>query len=207
MKMKKGFTLAEVLITLGIIGVVAAITLPSLLADTASAQIGPKLAKAVSMFEQANEGLLSSHVSDTLIDTGLTSSSTTYMNEFRKFMKGSNSAGTFTAKDGVKYTVSFSATAPSNNTDPPHLQKIGSATLDINGASKPNQAGTDVFYFSMWNDGSLRPQGGTGWNGGTNDASGGSAHWSTKCKVDAVASDPAYCAGHIFENNFKVLYR
>ena len=31
--MKKGFTLAEVLITLGIIGVVAALTLPSLITN------------------------------------------------------------------------------------------------------------------------------------------------------------------------------
>jgi len=44
--LKKGFTLAEVLVTLGIIGVVAALTLPGILTDTTSAQIGPKLAKA-----------------------------------------------------------------------------------------------------------------------------------------------------------------
>lgn len=35
-KMNKGFTLAEVLITLGIIGVVAAITIPTLIANTNS---------------------------------------------------------------------------------------------------------------------------------------------------------------------------
>lgn len=34
--MKKGFTLAEVLITLGIIGIVAAMTLPALLITTRS---------------------------------------------------------------------------------------------------------------------------------------------------------------------------
>ena len=33
MKIKNGFTLAEVLITLGIIGIVAAMTLPSVIAD------------------------------------------------------------------------------------------------------------------------------------------------------------------------------
>ena len=55
---KKGFTLAEVLITLGIVGVIAAITLPTLVQDTTAAQVGPKLAKAVSTFEQANQALL-----------------------------------------------------------------------------------------------------------------------------------------------------
>ena len=51
---KHGFTLAEVLITLGIIGVVAALTAPALVQNAGSAQIGPKLAKAVSTFEIAN---------------------------------------------------------------------------------------------------------------------------------------------------------
>ena len=49
----KGFTLAEVLITLGIIGVTAALTLPSLINMHQEASIGPKLAKAVATFEEA----------------------------------------------------------------------------------------------------------------------------------------------------------
>ena len=55
---KNGFTLAEVLITLGIIGVVAVLTAPVLLNNTGSAQIGPKLAKAVSSIEVATDQLL-----------------------------------------------------------------------------------------------------------------------------------------------------
>ena len=53
---KYGFTLAEVLITLGILGVIAALTIPGLMLDSRRAQIGPKLAAAVSAFEQANIG-------------------------------------------------------------------------------------------------------------------------------------------------------
>ena len=52
---RRGFTLAEVLITLGIIGVVAALTAPALVQNSGSAQTGPKLAKAVSTWETANE--------------------------------------------------------------------------------------------------------------------------------------------------------
>ena len=55
---KLGFTLAEVLITLGIIGVVAALTAPALVQNAGSAQIGPKLAKAVSTLELANQNML-----------------------------------------------------------------------------------------------------------------------------------------------------
>ncbi len=57
--MKKfGFTLAEVLITLGIIGVVAALTAPALTKNTGSAKIGPTLAKFTNTFETAAESLM-----------------------------------------------------------------------------------------------------------------------------------------------------
>lgn len=47
------FTLAEVLITLGIIGVVAALTMPALLNDTKDQEIIAKLKKSYSIFSQA----------------------------------------------------------------------------------------------------------------------------------------------------------
>lgn len=50
---KFGFTLAEVLITLGIIGVVAAVTMPTLIADTKYKQIGVKLQKFTTNLENA----------------------------------------------------------------------------------------------------------------------------------------------------------
>ena len=57
--MKKfGFTLAEVLITLGIIGVVAALATPALVTSAGNAKVGPSLAKAVSTFTTANEMML-----------------------------------------------------------------------------------------------------------------------------------------------------
>lgn len=52
-KMKWGFTLAEVLITLGIIGVVAAMTIPTLIANTRSAQYRSRLKKTMSTLSQA----------------------------------------------------------------------------------------------------------------------------------------------------------
>ncbi|MBR6126283.1 prepilin-type N-terminal cleavage/methylation domain-containing protein, partial [bacterium] len=55
---KTGFTLAEVLVTLGIIGVVAALTTPALINSTGNAQIGPKLSKARAVFENATQMML-----------------------------------------------------------------------------------------------------------------------------------------------------
>ena len=50
-KMKSGFTLAEVLITLGIIGVVASIVMPSVMTNYTYKTVGVKLAKFVSQVE------------------------------------------------------------------------------------------------------------------------------------------------------------
>ncbi len=50
---KTGFTLAEVLITLGIIGVVAAMTIPTLIANTNSAKFRSQFKKTISTLNQA----------------------------------------------------------------------------------------------------------------------------------------------------------
>lgn len=53
MKKRSGFTLAEVLITLGIIGVVAAMTIPTLIQNTNSAKFSAQFKKSVSTLSQA----------------------------------------------------------------------------------------------------------------------------------------------------------
>ena len=65
--LKKGFTLAETIIALGIIGVVVAITTPIVIHSTAKAQVGPKLAKTVAIFEQANAAILQTNNSNTML--------------------------------------------------------------------------------------------------------------------------------------------
>ncbi len=60
----KGFTLAEVLITLGIIGVIAALTLPTLIQNANSAKTGPELASAVSTLENAIQQFMTDYNAD-----------------------------------------------------------------------------------------------------------------------------------------------
>ena len=67
---KKGFTLAEVLITLGVIGLVAALTLPSRYNNYQKALIGKTLARSVELVEQGmlnirQEAQLNSETGDT----------------------------------------------------------------------------------------------------------------------------------------------
>ena len=53
MTKRSGFTLAEVLITLGIIGVVAAMTIPTLIANTNGAKFRSQFKKTLSTLNQA----------------------------------------------------------------------------------------------------------------------------------------------------------
>jgi prepilin-type N-terminal cleavage/methylation domain-containing protein len=226
---KQGFTLAEVLITLTVIGVIAAVTLPSLITDTTSAQIGPKLAKAVSAFEQANTTLLSERSVDSLTDANVLTDAATYFNSLDDYLKFSRLDDAFEilSKDGMIYRFEYIG-QPGNTAAPAYMQRIGNVWIDINGESAPNRSATDQFAFSWWNDGSLRPWGATNWNGGADaecveenedncsevgaqfgatDRRGGTDHWTVQCPVDEAPVDSDFCAGHIFENNLRVLYR
>ncbi len=53
MNIKNGFTLAEVLITLGIIGIVAALTMPSLIQNSKRQETSARLKKFYSTMSQA----------------------------------------------------------------------------------------------------------------------------------------------------------
>ncbi len=220
---KLGFTLAEVLITLGIVGVIAAITLPALMADTTSAQIGPKLAKAVAAFEQANQVLLNNNDVDALTDayTISNTSISEYTGVLTNYLKAdvissytgtydqagdlpliTGLAGKLLTKDGMIFIISGLPTSKQTDTGLlPHKQRIGAVYVDINGQTKPNTAGIDLFAFSMWNDGSLKPVGGNDWWGED------STLWTEQCADGAIPENALYCTGHIFENNLKVLYK
>lgn len=207
----KGFTLAEVLITLGIIGVISALVLPSLITNTASAQIGPKLAKAASSVEQANARLLDANSIDALSDAEFYPNPIEYMAELSNYLKMTRKSNLeYISKDGISYRLAFAFLPVANTAAPPHTQLVNRAlVIDINGDAEPNTPGEDQFAFSMFNDGSLKPWGGVGWNGGASSDIGKANHWQVKCPKaeDGSVSDPQYCAGHIFENNLKVLYR
>ena len=80
---KKAFTLAEVLITLGIIGVVAAMTLPSLINNIQSKQLEAGLKKQYSIISQVFDYM---YVNDMCTTTDCLTGTDIY-NNFGKFVK------------------------------------------------------------------------------------------------------------------------
>ena len=220
--MKKfGFTLAEVLTTLTVVGVVATLTLPNIMGKAnTTAHAGPKLAKFATSFDQANISLMEANSIDRISD--LTTSVQTYIDELGKYLKitsqttvndGNNKKiPTIILKDGTAAIIAYNPASITDKTKPAYQQKLGDIHVDIDGIETTRGYGKDRFSFTLWNDGSLRPKGAAGWDGTDASKPGGtdpskSTHWKDKCPINGTVSDYSYCTGHIFENNLKILYK
>lgn len=229
---KSGFTLAEVLIALGIVGVIAALTMPTFVTKTSTAKIGPQLAKAVSGYEQATKAILNAAETDSLnaaMVCPVGNSNCTpgdrklmitdgkiFLNELSRYMNGSDKDGNgtnFKLSDGTEYELpsEFRAGEATDSTFPKEVPLAKPSlttplTIDINGVgTPPDQPGRDQFFFTMWCDGSLKAVGTNGWDEGAPTSS--DELWSKKCPANTVPDDARYCAGHVFENGLKVLYK
>ena len=93
---KKAFTLAEVLITLSILGVVAALTIPSLVNRQSELAAIVKMKKAVSQYEQVAEVYMAENEATTF-DVGCGD-----LDDYFKQVTGAGEC-TFTTADGVEW--------------------------------------------------------------------------------------------------------
>ena len=153
MTKKLGFTLAEVLITLGIIGVVAAMTIPTLMNQTGQAEFKTGFKKIVSTLNQAitmNVALDSADFG--ALTSGTTAGSATVYNMFTGRMNVINTAagavttmGTaFNTGAASNYTLYFSdgmaVSFPQAATACTTAGQAGCRmVVDVNGAKKPNK--------------------------------------------------------------------
>lgn len=109
MQKNKGFTLSEVLITLGVIGVIAAIIIPTLLNYYGKADSYSKLNKSISVVSDIAATIRRENGSDF---TNLITSSTVFANLFRPYLKAlkycndaSDSEGCYIANTDQVYTL------------------------------------------------------------------------------------------------------
>lgn len=181
--MTKAFTLAEVLITLGIIGIVAALTMPNLIANYKKEEAISRLKKAYTSINQAlkrseNDNGEYTNWSDTSI------SATEYINKYwlpyfnvaqicnTPQNCGYTSNKPYNFMDGTASTHTFSI----DNLRIPFLTNDGivysfsvaggndalaenNIYIDINGAKKPNTWGKDVFIFVIVQGKGILPYG------------------------------------------------
>ena len=182
---KPAFTLAEVLITLGIIGVVAAMTIPTLMTHFQQEQTVTKLKKALSVINQAYR-LSYDDVGEpeSAFNLGAEEYFKTYWAPYIKVLSycetpescgyksyfpwkyyNGSSVGTrliattarttFYSMDGILYVI-FTA----GGTDSGFIVN-NNIYVDINGGAGPNQMGRDLFIFTRVQEdgGGVRPSG------------------------------------------------
>lgn len=168
---KSGFTLAEVLITLGVIGVVAAMTMPSLVAHYKEKQTVVALKKFYSILEQAirlnqvenpedysAENIISMFKTVKICSfNDLSCADNEYKNlngnksgAWGKIDIYSSSAYYAQLVDGsiIRYFGSSNCNGV-RGTSEALKHRCGEFSIDINGNKLPNQIGRDVFFFNI----------------------------------------------------------
>jgi prepilin-type N-terminal cleavage/methylation domain-containing protein len=161
-----GFTLAEVLITLGIIGVVAAMTMPTLMNQTNGAQYKAAYKKALSAISQAvtlNVALDDVSFADTVTGTAgattapssgasIASLLNSRMNVVKATTEGadysitgqtaSNSNTTLFFNDGSSFTFKNGDAGCSSGVEGSGVDNVCKGYIDVNGAKGPNKVVT-----------------------------------------------------------------
>jgi len=181
---KAAFTLVEVLIVIGVIGIVAALTIPNLLQKYTERQNIIKLQRVYALLQQATRSMVAEHGE---LHTWADDSRVFFENEFMKRVKvidknttyneivSSSGLGwdnlipTLELLDGTVVRIrSRIKNDPAGsyhtcNTSVNHASSgysihYGSCAyirVDINGKGKPNKAGQDIFEFRVYTDGVL----------------------------------------------------
>jgi len=165
-KSTKGFTLAEVLVTLAIIGVVAALTIPTLISNTSKQRYTVALKKQVAVLNESLQTTIAELAVDAKDPT--ITNATTLANLFiygspAGKIEGRNpnlnvaerSAGIVTLADGTRLEFVKPAGSPATGCNEPGSSGLftepGSfnitsncyVVVDVNGVASPNQASTD----------------------------------------------------------------
>ena len=250
--MKKfAYTIAETLITLSIIGVVGALTLPTFISNHRNQTNAAALSIAVSNLENAvtsyimkenrtnfrdtdagNQNVGNAFVAEfegvfNLERTAKASSiASLYDGQIVKNVMGNNIGANgliqnqneytgLKAKNGVVYFFRRSA----NGNALPEAQVLSrggalvdtwaSVIIDVNGATKPNAVGRDIFLFDLGNDGILYPCGGLDYSIKNNNYDlqtwrNGGGRWS--CANGQITPPGFGCTARLIDENYKPTY-
>jgi len=196
--MKKGFTLAEVLITISIIGIVAALTMPSLMGNHRKKELESRFKKAHAITESAILRMSTDYPYINVAFCGSAGADRTnnkFIQAFSKYFNITASDYTDSGRDlttlGYKQTAFYQSgpgkitfNADSHNNGAVWLNNgmmIASAgcwwaidkvdfIIDTNGRKGPNKTGYDVFYFQIGPNNELYPSAGGYFSRHTNEA-------------------------------------
>lgn len=162
----KAFTLTELLVALGIIGAIAALSIPSLMNAINNRMMATQIKSNVTAIQQLISDQLVLHKTKTLEDTDIASATAFYSNfDFATACSAKNKCWgdeyktisgplvtfeTLNTSAGIKLKngTSIQYLTPEDT----HKDKLAKIYIDINGADFPNIAGRDLYAFYITKD-------------------------------------------------------
>ena len=187
---KRGFTLAEVMVSMAMIGIIASLTIPTFISSNRNKANAARLSSTISSIENAFVSMIAAEAVNDLSETEFYSA--TNANSLGKYLKLEGSTTTLTDfgysskpfkfMDSIEYNPSYTIAfqmksgavlilnKPSSliTQTETNIKKYGGSVsagigyldIDVNGSLKPNKWGRDVFRFVVGVDGMLYPCGG-----------------------------------------------
>lgn len=215
--MKTGFTLAEVLVTLGIIGVVSAMTVPTLMQNYQRKSYVTQLHKFYTELSQALIQYQTDRNAVSLKEAGLTSDDA-LSNFFNTYFKVIN---TCTDRSPCFADVYNNMSGKQIRTNKRIYITLASGVaigydiynatnilfglyVDVNGRQGPNIAGRDIFAIYVYNNGVIDDQAIDASNAPLSKEKREEA-FSAKCD-DATAKNWYGCFGKILNDNWEMTY-
>lgn len=215
---KKGFSLAEVLITIGIIGMIATMTYQTLSTSIKDKKTTARLKKTYSSLQQAilkavaengpidswgismepgfgGEKILLKYIGKHLNTIKICENGTgCYPNRTYKNIDGSNYVNWNVLSDRSAVILADGTMVMFNTSSAKNYSDFGQIYVDINGAQPPNQVGLDFFYFYIFEN-TLVP-------------AGSPAKYGTKFFIEHCLKDSGFaCAAWVvFNGNLDYLY-
>ena len=225
----KGFTLAEILISLGIIGVISALSLPTFITSTQNQTNAARLSSTIlelskafgqmmldddaDSFEETSYGsdldntrfanyINYTRVSDTL-ENLLSSENNTY-----ETVNSNGEAEETTDQETLSYLLENGAAVQVEKSEPHNDHFWGNIYIDVNGKTTPNRFGRDIFALTLGQDGRLYPFGSSRQNEIVNGVA--NVDWSNSEEplVDCNNGNGngLGCTARLMENGYKVDY-
>ena len=207
----KGFTLAEVLVTLTLIGIVATLTLPALMTNIQRQQAGPALMRAIATLDTANALLFAEQ--DTLT---FSEACPNYKDCFDRFIRqriGADNGGLSRAYDdfpGSEWTNSSNPLTNGYTTKNGFIYYIDRSSfsggrvdvyIDVNGLRGPNMYCKDVFRVRVSDeDGKVYAEGSKA------NPWGNAGDWENGGADSTGVREGRACAGSIVDNGGRVIY-
>ena len=224
LKKENGFTLAEMLITLAVIGIIAVLTLPQLITNYKKKETVVRLKKTYSLIQQiltasqADNGdiatwelpsdghdFFETYIKNYVKYTKEYSSSELWKIAPRKLLNGNNYGGTTyssSSKTSYHFLINDGTLITFNNHASHGYIWVG---IDTNGLSTPNQIGKDTFLFIFTTEYGLQPLGGKGtpgsWNYGDYSRD---TILSTKYYACNTSKNGYWCAALIINDGWKI---